>query len=185
MLGSFMLRLDHRSSGRASASCHLSARDDGRWDICWKLVTILSRHHSGWVGQSQPLGMCYRAIKLEEPLNQSQMLCRTPLSALKHLFTLSYTREVFQKVTWEFVLGSRIYTSHHTFGLSLILLFLKIAFKSVGKIVLRRIYWTISVFPHLLLKWGEVLRTSRRPWSMKRYCVLIKCNLIKPTLCSN
>lgn len=137
MLVSFMLRLDHRSSGRASASCHLSARDDGRWDICWKLSTILSRHHSGWVGQSQPLGMCYRGIKLEVSWSQDPKDMQNSLVGLNSISLLWAIHEMFSRkmvvfllseVTWEFLLGARIYTNHHTFGLSLILLFLNIAF---------------------------------------------------------
>lgn len=120
-----MLRLDRRSSGRASASCQVSARADGSETSagnCQQSFRVTTE--DGW-GKAGHLGNATEGFSWKCPeVTQAQKICRTPLSVIKHKFTLNtrHFPERFECLTSEvmrdFQCRARIYTNHHTFDLS-------------------------------------------------------------------
>lgn len=107
-----VLRLDHRSADRTSASLQLSAREARRWHICWRLLVALQRHHRDWGGPGQATweALCRgsNGIGWEIPRPEGYPLFPCCSSNASLLLTAGVH-------TWEVMLGA---TNYRTFGLS-------------------------------------------------------------------
>lgn len=105
----------------------------GNCQQSFRVITV-----AGW-GQVSHLGCATLVLSWKCPeVSQNPKDMQKSLVGLKalvysELYTRFFSREMvvflFSKVTWEFLLGARIETNRHTFGLPLILLFLNIAFE--------------------------------------------------------